>query len=449
MEGRARHALDMIATISARAGGKAINLWVFLLLARTLPLDELGMYGFAYSTAIILASAFDLGVRNSVAYYIGREQKLTATYAVQAVRLWLIACVPNSLVFWLILERSMPGLTTSQLTAPCLLLGASYLFVRMMQGVLLGDGRIHSYNASELASRVVLLAGTIACLLAGVLNLQTALWTLALATTAAAIVLITRLFAYMRIGSWRNTLQAQQLIVRGFQFMIAVLLMSLAKRICFLVLGHLGTEAQTGTFYGYMRLTEVITEIGLAVAVVVFSNNVRSASTAEAVDNAALSTRLAVAVFSMLTVIGLLTASWLLPAFLGEGFSSGLGVFRIALVGTLIGSIWTILFPSLSAILPPLTTARVFAPSVIIGFALSWLMHNWWGLSGIAWAYLLTNAVLSGSFLAMYRARFGVPIRSFLMVRSEDVLPPLGQVWSRLGVPVLSSLRTALQRSDS
>src|SRR5690606_7837246 len=105
--------------------------------------------------------------------------------------------------------------------APCLLLAASYLFVRMMQGVLLGEGRLARYNESELASRVVLLAGTLALLTLDALTLASALWTVASSSAVAAAVLGVRLATTIRLGRWRDVHIARTLLHRGFQFMIA------------------------------------------------------------------------------------------------------------------------------------------------------------------------------------------------------------------------------------
>jgi O-antigen/teichoic acid export membrane protein len=420
--------MAILGTIASRAGGRAVNLWVFVLLARTLSLEHLGLYGFAFSTVVIASSAFDLGTRNSVAYFIGKEPEDASTFAAQALKLWMFVCVPCAATVSLVLGASMPDFRQPALLAPVVLLAASYLFVRMMQGVLLGEGRIAKYNASELASRIVLLIGTSAFLVLDALTIHSALWTLAASSASAAGVIVMALEKKSGLGRWKDGAIARRLVGRGFQFMIAVLLMGFAKRVAFLILGSVGTESDAGSFYGVMRLTEVITEIGLAVAVVVFSSSVRASSLVDAVSNAARSTRVSLALFTVITAAGLLCADWILPLLLGEGFAGETRLFRLVLLGTLAGSVWTILFPGLSAVVSPSVSSRIFAPNVIVALVLTWAFYGFAQLEGVAWAYLLTNLALSATFLAVYRLRFDAPVSAFLILRREDVADPIRRI---------------------
>lgn len=420
----ARQSMAILGTIASRAGGRAINLWVFILLARTLTLEELGLYGFAFSTVVVASSAFDVGTRNSVAYFIGREPQEAATFTAQALRLWMLACIPCAATVTLIVGSSMPKLLHPPLLIPVELLAGSYLFVRMMQGVFLGEGSIGKYNSSELASRLALLVGTLGFILLDSLTITSAMWTLAVSSMAAAGVIAVGLSSNARVGRWKDGTVAKRLVRRGFQFMIAVLLMGLAKRVAFLILGGVGTDAEAGSFYGVMRLTEVITEIGLAVAVVVFSSNVRASSIEEAVDNAARSTRVSLVLFTAITLVGLSSANWALPMLMGESFTDETWIFQLVLVGTLAGSVWTILFPGLSAIVPPSVSSRIFAPNVVVALVLTWGLYATARLEGVAWAYLITNLGLSATFLLTYKRRFGAPLMSFLVVRPDDLKEP-------------------------
>lgn len=415
------NSLTMLATIMARAGGRAVNLFVFLVLARMLSLEELGLFGFAYTTTLILASTFDVGVRNSVAFFIGRQPEDAATFALQSLKLWTMLVIPCVTALGVTLLVAAPALTSPIRLSACVILVASLHFVRMMQGVLIGQGRLARYNASELANRVSLLVTTLALVALGRLSIDTALWSLAISALVTAIVVGSQLGASTSTGRWKDSEIPRTLLGRGVQFMMAVLLMNLCKRLAFLVVSQVGTDADSGAFYGVLRLTEVLTEIGLAVAVVVFSSNVRSRNDAEAVAMAAHSTRLSFAVFSVTTIVGIVGAAWLLPLAMGSEFSAVIGLFRIVLVGTLVGTIWIILFPSLSAIAEPLVAIRIFLPNAVLGGVLSVILHRIGGLHGVAWAYLAANMVLSTTFLLVFRSRYGAALSDFLIVRRSDI----------------------------
>ena len=59
---------------------RAANFAVFVVLARSLSVGEFGFYGYVMSTALVLAIAFDLGLRQSGAWVIGRSRSPTTTW---------------------------------------------------------------------------------------------------------------------------------------------------------------------------------------------------------------------------------------------------------------------------------------------------------------------------------------------------------------------------------
>src|SRR5690606_29512464 len=91
-----------------------------------------------------------------------------------------------------------------------------------------------------------------------------------------------------------------------------------------------------------------------------------------------------------------------------------------------------ILFPSLSAITSPTTSIALFAPNLALGLILTWGLHFRWGVQGVVWAHVVTNVMLSASFLAMFRWRFHATVRSFLVLRREDVQEPLTAICMRI-----------------
>ena len=85
----AKRALDTLATIVTRFGAKSVNLLVFLIVARQLSLAEMAAYGFIFSTTLIYSTILDLGTRNSLAVFIGKEPALTHDYTRSGFFLWL------------------------------------------------------------------------------------------------------------------------------------------------------------------------------------------------------------------------------------------------------------------------------------------------------------------------------------------------------------------------
>src|SRR5690606_2659783 len=79
---------QMLLTIIARFAGKSANFFVFAILARELSTADLGVYGFIFTASILFSTFFDVGVRNSVANFIGKEGNKAKDYAYQSLALF-------------------------------------------------------------------------------------------------------------------------------------------------------------------------------------------------------------------------------------------------------------------------------------------------------------------------------------------------------------------------
>jgi O-antigen/teichoic acid export membrane protein len=418
----AKRALDTLTTIVTRFGAKSVNLLVFLIVARQLSLTEMAAYGFIFSTTLIYSTILDLGTRNSLAVFIGKEPALTNDYTRSGFALWLVLSVLGVPAAYLTLRASDLGMDTTQLAIPFAILLAAMLYLRMMQGPPLGTGDIKLFNRSELASRVALLIGTVILLvIPGAFTLLSAVWVLAVSQVAAALYLFAKQLPAMRARSGKWTVLAWKLVSRGFLFMLSVLLMNAAKRASFLVVSQTSASDAAGTFFALQRLTEIITEVGLAIAVVAFSYSVRSSSTREAVDSSAAMLRTSMLLFTAVSVTMIATADVTVPLLLGSQFSSEGWLFTLLVVATLSGAPWTILFPSLSVVLSPFRVFLLMLPGVLLNIVTAKPLTVAYGLNGAALSMLISNVVLTLSFLLVYKIAFSVPIHRFLIINRDDL----------------------------
>lgn len=412
---------QMLVTIVTRFAGKSVNFIVFAIVTRSLSLLELGIYGFIFTMTLIFATFFDVGLRNSVANFIGKEEARTSDFAAQALLLFVPFGLCAALALPVLLQAQGFDVSLSVVAVPAVLNVLALLFIRMQQGVLLGVGDIAYFNNTELASRIALLAGTLAVLVVHEITLATALWVLALSNLVGALSVARGVIPLAKGGTLTDLGPAGRLIRRGFLFMLGVVAMLVAKQTAFLIITQLGSEGQAGLFYGLLRLSEILTEIGLAVAVVLFSANVRAASREQAIADAAHSTRIAFTFFIVLALVAAVLAPVLVPLTLGADFAGYDTLFRVLLLGTLLGTIWTILLPSLSAIDSPIVTFLIFVPNLLFGSALIWWAFVTGGLQGAAMAMVVTQALLSASFLTVFKLRFGSSVRDFVLLKKSDL----------------------------
>jgi O-antigen/teichoic acid export membrane protein len=429
----AKRSVDVIITVLTRFGGKSVNLLVFLLVARALNLTEMGIYGFVFSTTLILSTMLDLGVRNSLAVFVGKEPERLAAFTRTAGMLWALSSILAVPAIFLSFHLTDMTILDAKYVVPAILLLGAMVFIRMLQGTLLGSGAIAQFNRSELASRVVLLILSGGLLLFDRLDLEAALWTLALSQAFSALYLAfcIRQSLFSNSPEWVNI--ARMLIARGAPFMVCVLMMNASRRMSFFAVGQMTGVEDAGLFFALQRLTEIITEVGLAVSVVVFSHTVRDSSPERAAKNAAESTRMCLAVFLVISAVFGVSAPWSLPLLMGGQFHGDVFLFEVILLGTLAGSVWTILFPTVSVLTRPTSVMLIFLPGLILNVVSVYLLIPILGAVGGAWALLASNIILTISFLVFFRRRFGLAFTEFLLPQPSDFAGMLSKLRRKKG----------------
>lgn len=427
------HLQQTMFTIITRFLGKGANFIVFAILARALPIADWGVYGFIFYTSLIFATMLEFGFRNSNAYFIGKDEEHMGEYARASLFMFGIFTVLAVIVvpiFHRVQSMEMPYMVVIW---PTILNTVALLFMRMQQGIFIGTGRIAVFNRTEMVPRVVILSSVVLLLLVDQINLVTALYALALGNIAGAIAVGLAIWPIAMKSKSTDFGVAKMLLYRGFLFMLSSIAMLVGKQIAFLIISQFGSEGQAGLFYGVKRLTEILTEVGLAIAVVLFSRSVRSERSEDAIPAIAYSTRISFAFFAVVSVLSIAFADVVVPVALGSKYVGYENLFRVLLLGTLAGTIWTIIYPNLAALATPLLAFSLFVPNLALGGLVTYVLYQYYGMAGAAWGMVIAQTALSISFLVVFKIKFNAPILSFVLISREEA----GQVFGKLKTKIL------------
>lgn len=412
--------IDSLWVLLTRLVMRAANLVVFLLLARSLTVAEFGFYGYVMSTALVLAIAFDLGLRQSAAWMIGKAPETAAAVSTHLLVFWALLGSVGVLVCWLMLKAGgyvadygMLGLIAALNVAPLLVL-------RTGQGVFLGRGQLGKLNRSELIARAVVLAGTAGLWLPGLLDVHGAVWVLLAAHAAAAVYLLVQIRGDLRPATLPAVGLVARLLRYGVELWIAVLFLVLLGRIgLWIVSWQLGEEA-LGLYFGAQRLGEILVEVATAVGLVIFSHGVRSQDIRASALDAIRVARLVTALMALVALLAALLAVPLLTLVLGARYAVEPDAFRLIMLGALAGSYTTMLYPCLSAQGLARWGAAAFALGSAVAAAAFTLLTPRFGLVGAGLAHALAQIAAVAVIVAAYRRRFGFTAASILLPQRED-----------------------------
>ena len=414
--------LDSLWVLLTRLVMRAANFAVFLLLARSLSVGEFGFYGYVMSTALVLAIAFDLGLRQSGAWLIGREPDEDAAVTTHLLALWLLLGAAGVLVCWLMLDAGGYVAGYGALALVAALNVAPMLCLRTGQGVFLGRGDLARLNRSELISRAVVLAGTGGLWALGRLDLANAVWTLLAAHVAAALYLLGQVRTSFRPATLFQPALVARMFRYGAELWIATLLLILLGRIgLWIVNWQLGEDA-LGLYFGSQRLGEILVEVATAVGIVIFSYGVRAQDMKASALDAIRIARLVTSLLALVALAACLLARPLLGIVLGPDYAAEPAAFRLVMLGALASSYTTMLYPCLSAHGLARWGIAAFAAGSAVAAVASWLLTPTLGLAGAGLGYALAQVAAVAVIVAAYRRRFGFPATSVLLPQREDAL---------------------------
>lgn len=415
-----RMLVDSLSVLVTRLVMRAANFAVFVLLARSLDVAAFGFYGYVMSTALVLAIACDLGLRQSGAWAIGREPERQDAVATHLIALWSVLAILGVAACWLILRAGGYVADYGALALLAALNVAPMLLLRTGQGIFLGRGELGRLNRSELIARAVILAGIGGLWAAGRLDLAGAVGALLAAHLAAAVYLLVQVAPALRPATLPQPRLVGRLLRYGGELWVATLFLVLLGRIGFWVVGwRLGEEA-LGLYFGAQRLGEIMVEVATAVGIVIFSYGVRAADIRASALDAIRIARLVTAAMALVTAAAMLLAAPLLGLVLGPAYAAEPNAFRLVMLGALASSYTTMLYPCLSA--------QGLARFGILAFALGSLVAALgftfltppMGLAGAGLAYAMAQFSAVAVIVVAYRRRFGFPVASILLPQRED-----------------------------
>lgn len=432
-----RMLVDSLWVLSTRLVMRAANFVVFVLLARSLDVGAFGFYGYVMSTALILAVAFDIGLRQSGAWLIGQEPETGPAVATHLTALIFLLGALGVLACWLMLAAGGYVASYGALALVGALNVAPMLCLRTGQGVFLGRGELGKLNRSELIARAVVLVGTIGLWLLGLLDLRNAVWTLLAAHGAAALYLLAQIAPQLRPSLLFQPRLVARMLRYGAELWIAVLLLLLLGRIGFWVVSWQLGEDALGLYFGSQRLGEILVEVATAVGLVIFSYGVRTQDIRSSAGDAVRIARLVTTAMGLVALVAMLMAGPLLGLALGPAFAAEPEAFRLVMLGALASSYTTMLYPCLSAHGLARYGIAAFAAGSLVAAAAFTLLTPALGLAGAGLAYALAQLTAVAVIVHAYRKRFGFPVLAVLLPQPED-----GRALVAIGRTALARLRT-------
>ena len=403
----------------ARTSVRIAQFVAFLLLARFMTPSAFGWFGIITSAITLSGLIGTLGLRQSVAYEIGRKTMTAGEGTATVLAAWPVLATASAIVVFFLYGSQLPDLSPLE-TGIVIGVGVgSSMLIMLLQGTYLGRGEVNAFNLTETLPRVLLAVFAVVLTLAASVSLSWALW----AQVASFLLVVPAALGIALRGSpgLRPRLdRIPGMALYGLAFAFNLFLITLSTRISIFVIESHSGAADAGQFFAASRVNEIFLDAATAFGLVLFSHSVRES---EAESQSIRNARIACWVFWSFTIaaigIGLL-APMLLKIMLSDEYSQAGVALQILAVGLGPAAANKVIYPSIAGKGRPLFGTPIIVFGLAVNFVAALLLVPPLGANGGAIALVLGQYVMFIGYAFAYRT-MGVPMRMVLLPQLSDL----------------------------
>lgn len=412
--------IQVFLNVVTRFVTKAANMIVFIILARELSTNDMGRFGLLSSSAFVLSTFWDCGLRNSIAFYVGQRQEKLRSIVSCALWMFPVLAFGISVSVLVLVLINFIDIDGGKNIFFAIIFVVSLLTIRIFQGVLIGIGKLNWYNFSELTSRSCLLVCTVFYVYFGEIDIETVLFIFGFSYSLGALTTLVGVDALRYKLHQPDFKLFWELLSRGLYFMFGVFAIQLLSRFNVFILSVYEGSAEVGVVFSLQRISEIITELGLAVSLVLFSYNVREADQSKIILNTFRSIRFSLLILIPISIVFIFQGYNFVYLLIGSQYTEFVWLLKYTIVGTLVGSVWVILQPSVSALQPPQKILPFLLPAIVFSMLVSWGLTAKFGIIGSAASLIFNNFALSFVFLFFCKVKFSVSFWDCLVIKRSD-----------------------------
>lgn len=411
---------DLISVVTSRILSRICQFLVGVVAARMIGPEGRGLIA-ALTVAPDLALTFSqLGVRQSVAYHIGRK-----TYTLEDIMPTLLGLVISSntiaIAACLAYYWATDLITQNWIYLVLALAPISFsLLTNYASGVFLGKEMIVRFNrVNWVPPALNLLFITVVAwgFDLGIMGVMMSALIATIASSGYALYLLHKL-APLRIGFDRAI--AAKLTRLGIVYATALFTLTLNYKLPILLLQHLGTLTDVGIYAVGQTLALMIWEIPGMLSTLVFSRGVNRQDSPEFSAQVIVLTRLVVLAGAIVAVGCAIAGPFLIPLIYGADFAASATVLTILLPGTVAFMAFKIFHMDIAARGKPWLAMTVVIPSIIFNAAVSAVMIPQYGADAAAAVTSASYVIATVAYLVIYARLIRTPILSVLTYRKSD-----------------------------
>lgn len=410
---------QILTVVSGKVLTRGAQLVTFVVLARFLSPEEFGWYGIITTSLALATILGGLGLRQSLAFWIGQQRMTAGEAGATALVIWPLLAGAASLVLMLTIGGSVVADNTAVRIALVVSISAA-LIIDLLQGVNLGQGRIREFASVENLPKTLLMLGVLALAALGVASLDNVLWAHAGGLLLAVPVL--GWLALRRAGRMRIRFRAIiPMVGYGVIFALNLFFLMLGARISMFIIEANFGSAAAGRFFAASRVSEILLEVATAAGMVLFANAARVDRSSPTISRNLRASCGMFWLFLVGAIAVVLAAPALVSVLAGDQYVSAGPALQVLALGLAPAAAAKLIYPTLAGSGRPYFGTPIILVSLLTNFALALLLVPEYSLVGGAIAMVVGQYVLFAGYVLLASRTFNMPVRDFILLRSDDL----------------------------
>lgn len=410
---------SIVSVLFGRTAARASQFFVFLILARVLSTSDFGVYGVLMTTVLLSSTLGSIGLRQAVAYQIGRATLNHGSALGTILFIWPILSFFSVFISMLVAGAPIEGISFFATIVIYVFSVSGAMAVVLTQGLLLGLGRTSAFGLSDAVFPIGVLASTLLLYVSSYVRLESVLIGASISQLAAGLISIW----LSGRGGWREIKieisQVPNLVTRGFAFSLNIFLITLSSRLSLYLIDALLSKAESGLFFAGQRIGDMLVEAATAVGFVLFSDIIRSQDAAETTLRNIRIGAWILWLFSVGSIFIILLSSPLTVFMLGEKYEQSADILAITALAIGPTSATKIIYPTIAGQGHPTAGSPAILASICANLAICWFFIPIYGLEAASWALFASQAVLFVGYSIVVNRKFGIHWREILIPRAK------------------------------
>lgn len=379
----------------------------------------------------IFMSFGSLGIRQSAAYFLGKNIFTESQIKTAITHIWLLSSVISLAVCYVLMRYFSKSGENTWLIILAVSPIPFTLLNNYNSGVFLGKNEISSFNKINWIPTLVILVVTTILVLWLSFGVSGYLIALVVGPLSISIILTFKNKFITAFSFHCNWSIIKSMLSLGMVYALALLIINLNYKIDIILLDNMSSNFETGIYSKGVSISDYLWQIPMLFSPLVFARSAVSKDGRAFSLKVAQLLRLSFIAICLVELVLFLLSKFIINLMFGESYAGSVMVLNTLLPGVLMLTIFKVINMDLAGKGKPWISLKAMIPALIINIILNVIFIPNYGAVGAAIASSISYTIASILFIFFYCKEMKIPVLEIISFKISD-FKPIVQILKKL-----------------